>query len=194
MTPHDRDWTGNVEQTEAFFHQFMAYIFHTAEGRRMRGIFLRETLLRTFIYLLIALPLVILLWYEKAISTNSPTVNFCAGILLFDLAFGCAFLRTVYRYRARVKIVYKLYFGNKESDQPEEVPPDADLDSIFNQISSTEAPLTLPEGPLPHPGDDTSIEMSATFECARCQCEVIVPISELDSVTTCPCGGKLVQT
>ena len=193
MAPRDRDWSGNVEQTEAFFHQFMAYIFHTAEGRRMRGIFLRETILRTFLYLLIAVPLIILLWYERAISTNSPTLTFCAGVLLFDLVFGCAFLRTVYRYRARVKIVYKLHFGNREKEETQEVPADVDLDSIFNQISSTEAPPTLPDGPLPNSSHDTSIEMSATFKCTRCQCEVIVPITELDNVTTCPCGGKLVQ-
>jgi hypothetical protein len=87
-----------------------------------------------------------------------------------------------------------MYFGNREEAPTEEVPVDADLDSIFSQLSApNEAPPDLQNVEVPHSNTDTSIEMSATFKCTRCQCEVIVPISELDTVTTCPCGGKLVQ-
>src|SRR5271170_2733090 len=139
MRPKDRDWAGSVQQTEVFFHQFIAYIFHTSEGRRMRGLFLRETLFRTITYTIATVPLIILLWYCKLINNNSTFVNIAVGILVFDLAFGLAFLRTVYKYRHRVKIVYNLYFGaEQQAEKTDEVPPDDDLDAILSQMNRNE--------------------------------------------------------
>jgi DNA-directed RNA polymerase subunit RPC12/RpoP len=103
-------------------------------------------------------------------------------------------LRTVYAYRSRVRLVYRLYYSQEKSEKPEEIPIDADLDAIFAQLSGNEAPPTLPDTEeLPSAGDTATVEMQATFRCSRCQAEVLVPIEELDNATTCPCGGKLVQ-
>jgi hypothetical protein len=162
----------------------------------MRGPFIRETMIRTVTYLVAAVPIVILFWYLKIINNESGLLNAAIGILLFDLAFGLAFIRTVYNYRHRVKIVYRLYFDREESPgKPEELPPDVDLDTLFNQMAATEAPPPPgPEGAFHSSSEDTSIEMQATFECAKCHAEVTVPISEIDTVKNCPCGGELIQT
>ena len=188
------DLTGRVQQTEEFFHQFMAYIFHTPEGRRMRGPLLRATFFRTLLYLLVAIPLLLILWYEKIITADSGGLNAALGILLVDVAFGAAMLRTVYAYRSRVRLVYRLYYSGDETKKPEEIPPDVDLDSIFAQLSSNDTASPLSDTDQLRSADETAmVEMQATFKCSRCQAEVVVPIEELDTVTSCPCGGKLVQ-
>ncbi len=188
------DLSGRVQQTEEFFHQFMAYIFHTPEGRRMRGPLLRAAFFRMLLYLLIAVPLLVILWYEKFITADSTGLNAALGILLVDVAFGAAMLRTVYAYRSRVRIVYRRYFSGEETEKPEEIPPDADLDALFTQLASNDTTSSLSDTDELHSADETGmVEMQATFKCSRCQAEVVVPIEELDNVTTCPCGGKLVQ-
>ncbi|MGN6369646.1 MAG: hypothetical protein ACTHN5_15410 [Phycisphaerae bacterium] len=186
--------SGRVQQTEEFFHQFLAYIFHTPEGRRMRGPLIRATFFRTLLYLVGAVPILLVLWYAKIITTDSGTLNAAVGILLVDLAFGAALLRTIYAYRSRVRLVYRLYFSQQQTEKPEEIPPDADLDALFAQLSANDNTPVLSDTDQLQSADDTAaVEMQATFRCSRCQAEVVVPVEELDNITTCPCGGKLVQ-
>ena len=155
MRRQKRDWSALIQQWETFFHHFLGYIFHTEAGKRMRWRFVREMLFRTITYTLGCIPVLLLLWYYHLFSADSPVINITIGVLVLDFAFGMAFLRTVYFYRHRVRLVYD-DVAPAAAPHPEAMPvshrhadeAQGQLDAMEEVDESQEFPLDIDEDQL----------------------------------------------
>jgi hypothetical protein len=206
MRRQKRDWAALIQQWETFFHHFLGYIFHTEAGKRVRWRFMRETLFRTITYTLGCVPVLLILWYYHLFSADSPVINVTIALLIVDFAFGMAFLRTVYFYRHRVRLVYDDVAPLAAPD-PEDMPvahrhndgPQDPVDMMEEADESQEFPLDMDDDQMQGllkedwtKGDSHGGAVPRIiYECNKCHRRIVVLATEAMTETHCHCGGKI---
>jgi DNA-directed RNA polymerase subunit RPC12/RpoP len=203
MRRKKQDWSARIQHWETFFHHFLAYIFHTEAGKQIRWRFLREMLFRTITYTLAAFPVMVILWYYHLFSGDSSIVNLTLALLIFDFAFGLAFLRTVYFYRHRVYLLYEDPFATSAphvDDMPiSHRPTQQEAAGVDDLETAEEFPLDIDDDQMQEllqkdwtkGGPAKSEVPRVMYECNRCHRRIMVLVTETMTETRCECGGKI---